>query len=75
MENLGILPGSSVVGVALPNGQVKIAYEGFMYPHQEANYENGLKIATSRLVCDYPTIAKMTVPSTSLEAVGVLQIK
>jgi|GEM_PF-1831246 len=68
----GILPGSGIVGVPLPGAEhVVVYYEGARYGQSEiARLADRVFFAHGRLVEEYPTVAQMRLPRTSLVEVG-----
>jgi hypothetical protein len=68
----GILPGSGIVGAPLPGAErVVVYYEGARYGQSEmARLADRVFYAHGRLVEEYPTVARMRLPRTSLVEVG-----
>jgi hypothetical protein len=67
----GIAPGSAIVGSELPNGLIRIDYEGGI--HGQVGFESfdrRAMQAAGRHIANYPTSARMTVSAVEFQPVG-----
>jgi hypothetical protein len=68
---LGIAPGSAIVGSDLPDGQIRIDYEGGIHGQVGLeSFDRRAMQAAGRHVAKYPTSARMTVLAAELQPVG-----